>query len=97
MSERRYGKFTIPADWIRQERREVLLVMSYCWVFRAEQLFHTDEIEYHAACSHFREVPRGEKFPEYRWVIQCDAQDKLTVHPEEVKPLTGEKPWTPSL
>jgi len=69
MADRRYGRFTAPADWVSQFSTALKRVMGQCIVFRAEQLFHADHIEYWAASEHFRPVAPGEVIPEYRWVF----------------------------
>ncbi len=70
---RRYGRFTAPAQWAHEFRTELKRVMGLCIVFRAEHLFHSDEIEYWAASEHFRPVPLGEMTPEYRWYFTEDG------------------------
>jgi hypothetical protein len=66
---RRYGRFTAPAQWAHEFRTELKRVMGQCIVFRAEHLFHSNQIEYFAASEHFRPVVPGEVIPEYRWVF----------------------------
>lgn len=70
---RRYGRFTAPAEWAHQFRTELKRVMGLCIVFRAEHLFHSDQIEYWATSEHFRHVPLGEVCPEYRWFFTDDG------------------------
>lgn len=70
---RGYGRFTVPARWVHEFRTELKRVMGLCIVFRAEHLFHSDEIEYLAASEHFRPVPLGEMMPEYRWHFTDDG------------------------
>ena len=70
---RRFGRFTAPARWAHEFRTELKRVMGMCIVFRAEQLFVSDQIEYWAASEHFRHVPLGEICPEYRWYFTDDG------------------------
>lgn len=70
---RRYGRFTMPAAWAREGRAEIKRVMAQCIVFRAEQMFHSDSIEYWASSEHFRHVPAGEIVPEYSWRFNADG------------------------
>lgn len=74
MHARRYGRFTAPAQWAYEFRTELKRVMGMCIVFRAEHLFHSDQIEYWAACEHFRLLPLGEIPPEYRWHFTADGE-----------------------
>lgn len=78
---RRFGRFTVPARWAHEFRTELKRVMGLCIVFRAEHLFHSDQIEYWAASEHFRHVPLGEVCPEYRWIFT----DEGDLWCEEVK------------
>lgn len=71
--QRRYGRFSVPAKWAHEFRTELKRVMGQCIVFRAEQLFWCDSIEYMAASEHFRHVPEGEIMPVYRWVFTDDG------------------------
>ena len=66
---RRYGRFALHTEWVREYRSELLRVMGKCAVFRAEHLLHLDQIEYMAACDHFRQLNEGEVVPEYRWIF----------------------------
>ena len=70
---RRFGRFTAPARWAHEFRTELKRVMGLCIVFRAEHLFHSDQIEYWAASEHFRPVLHGEVCPEYRWHFSDDG------------------------
>ena len=70
---RRYGRFTVPTRWADEYRSELLRVMGKCIVFRAEQMYASDRIEYWAASDHFRELPEGEIIPEYHWHFSDDG------------------------
>jgi hypothetical protein len=48
--------------------------MGKCMVFRAEHLFSSDSIEYHAISDHFRQVAEGEMAPEYQWYFNSDGE-----------------------
>jgi hypothetical protein len=79
---RRFGRFTAPAQWAHEFRTDLKRVMGQCIVFRAEHLFHSNQIEYWAASEHFRPVSFGEVVPEYRWIIEADGP----LRAEEVAP-----------
>ena len=70
---RRYGRFSVPARMADEYSSELLRVMGKCAVFRAEHLYHSDSIEYWAACDHFRELSEGEMVPEYIWHFTSDG------------------------
>lgn len=79
---RRYGRFTVPATLAHQFSSDLKRVMGLCIVFRAEQLFHSDRIEYWAASEHFRHVVAGQVVPTYRWVFDEG-------HPRAVEVVDG--------
>lgn len=70
---RRYGKFTLPGEWVRRGTSEVTRIMGMCCVFRAEYLMLTDVIEYQVSCWRFREVREGEIVPTYVWIMDDDG------------------------
>lgn len=57
-SSTRAGRFTMPTERARQFSTEGKRVMGLCIVVRAEQLFHSDVIEYIAIRRNFNK--RGE-------------------------------------
>lgn len=70
---RRYGRFRIPSHMVREYSSELLRVMGRCAIYRAEMLYASDSIEYHAACDMFLELPEGEEAPEYTWFFTSEG------------------------
>ncbi len=70
---RRYGRFSVSAEFARQHSIGLLRIMGKCIVFRAEHLFASDVIEYTAQSDLFREIAEGEVAPEYQWFIDGDG------------------------
>jgi hypothetical protein len=64
-NDRRIGKFYISTELIEFNPEIVKKIMSRMIVVRAELLYHTFSIEYHAISSLFEPVNIGECTPEY--------------------------------
>lgn len=65
--KRRYGKFSLPAKWVRISSPEITRIMGACSIFRAEHMLISDRVEYMAHSFRFREIEEGEIAPEYQW------------------------------
>ena len=65
--DRRRGVFNISRDMIKNNPKTVRQVMGQVIIFRAEHLFETDSIQYHAICDDFHEVPERGMSLNYVW------------------------------
>lgn len=72
-ASRRLGRFSIANESIQDRPGIVSRIMGACIIVRAEMLYASNRIEYHAICYRFRPVQFGEVMPEYRWIIREDG------------------------
>lgn len=64
---RRYGRFCIAADMVRNATPELTRIMGSCAIFRAEYMMVSNRVEYVAYSFRFREIEEGEIAPLYEW------------------------------
>lgn len=69
MRDRRIGKFSLPAEWVKRRDPMVTRIMGMCAILRAEHKLYTDDVEYVATCWKFRELEEGCVIPTYKWTI----------------------------
>jgi len=81
---RRYGRFSVPIDWVKNNVPQLKTVMAQVAIYRADHRYDLDRIEYFAASDYFRELAEGEAAPEYRWILG-DMMPQV----EEVKQQRG--------
>lgn len=71
--DRRRGRFSIDASLAREFNTGAKRVMGLCIIVRAELMFNTDRIEYHALSERFRQLAENEVIPEYVWYFTHDG------------------------
>ena len=73
----RRGRFSLPIRSVEESTLPIRRIMGQCVIVRAEMMFMTGNIDYHATSWRFREVQEGCVIPVYEW-IWCETEDQLT-------------------
>jgi len=73
----RRGRFSLPIRSVEESTLPIRRIMGQCVIVRAEMMFMTGNIDYHATSWRFREVQEGCVIPVYEW-IWCETEGQLT-------------------
>jgi hypothetical protein len=66
---KRAGVFYLPFEVLESFDTSAKRIMGKCIVFRAETLWHMQQVEYYAISDCFEEVPEGQVIPHYEWIF----------------------------
>lgn len=82
--ERRFGRFSMPLEVIENrenhpERNQYIVIMSACWIVRAETMYISNSIEYIAQSNWFRPLEQGERTPYYVWRTEEDELGQVKI------------------
>ena len=76
MNLNRKGEFVLSYKLITERPELVTRIMDLCIIVRAEPLYVSNRIVYHAYSNRFDEVEEGVTFPTYEWIANEDGSIK---------------------
>ena len=71
------GRFKIHADKVYECSEQIRIIMGSCSIVRVDYGCNENEFNYLAISPLFREIPFGERCPEYVWIFHSDGDVEL--------------------